>query len=96
MKDKNKFYSDIQRYEIINLNDGETYGTLANHDLVIDEYGNVKYLSLNDIKAGGLFFKSSKNSTHVPWESVRKIGSKTIIIDIDDTESSTEIDPYIY
>lgn len=96
MKDKIKFYSDVQRYEIINLNDGETYGTLSNHDLIIDEYGNLKYLTLSDMKSGGLFFKNSKNNIHAPWESIRKIGSKTIIIDIDDMENGGEIDPYIY
>lgn len=95
MKEKNKFYSDIQKYEIININDGEKYGCLFNHDLVIDEYGNFKYLIINDRKNNGIFFRNTRNSFKVAWNFIRKIGTKTIIIDIDDINEKM-IDSYIY
>lgn len=95
MKEKNKFYSDIQKYEIINLNDGERYGCLFNHDLVVDEYGNFKNLIINDIKNNSLFFKNVRSSFNVPWNFIKKIGTKTIIIDIDEPNNKA-IDSYIY
>ena len=95
MKEKNKFYSDIQKYEIININDGEKYGCLFNHDLVIDEYGNFKYLIINDRKNNVIFFRNTRNSFKVAWNFIKKIGTKTIIIDIDDINEKM-IDLYIY
>ena len=95
MKEKNKFYSDIQKYEIININDGEKYGCLFNHDLVIDEYGNFKYLIINDRKNNGIFLRNTRNSFKVAWNFIKKIGTKTIIIDIDDINEKM-IDLYIY
>lgn len=93
MKEKNKYYSDIQKYEIINVNDGEKYGCLFNHDLVIDEHGNFKALILNDKKERGIFFKNSKSFTQIPWNCIKKIGTKTIIIDVDDINEKM-IDSY--
>ena len=94
MKEKNRFYSDIQRYEIINVNDGEKYGCLYNHDLIIDKYGNFKCLIIKDRKSSGFFLKNVRNILQVPWNYIKKIGTKTIIIDIDDIENKN-IDPYI-
>ena len=34
---KVKYLSDIERYELININDGEKYDYLINNDLIIDE-----------------------------------------------------------
>ncbi len=95
MKEKNKFYSDIQKYEIININDGENYGPLFNHDLVIDEYGNFKNLIINDKRSIGIFFKNTRNSSQIPWNCIKKIGTKTIIIDVDNVDERM-IDTYIY
>ncbi len=88
MKEKNKFYSDIQKYEIINLNDGEKYGYLFNHDLVIDERGNFKYLIINNRKEKSIFFKTSKKSFQIPWNFIKKIGTRTIIIDAEDIDNN--------
>ena len=41
---KLKLYSEIERYEIININDGEKYSSLSNNDIIIDENGNMKTL----------------------------------------------------
>ncbi|WML35077.1 YlmC/YmxH family sporulation protein [Clostridium sp. OS1-26] len=78
-----KFYSEMERYEIINVNDGDRFNCLGNNDIIIDEEGNLKLLVLNDNKSKfGLF---SKNEfLEVPWEYVKKIGAKTIIIDAEE------------
>ena len=83
MSENIKLYSEMEKYEIINVNDGDKFNCLGNNDIVIDEYGNLKLLVLNDNKSKfGLFNKSE--FIEVPWEYVKKIGSKTIIIDAED------------
>ncbi|NRZ89236.1 YlmC/YmxH family sporulation protein [Clostridium beijerinckii] len=52
-ENKVKYLSDIERYELININDGEKYDYLLNNDLIIDEEGNFKYLIVN--LSGGKF-----------------------------------------
>lgn len=86
MDKNNKFYSEIERYEIININDGDKYSYLGNNDVAIDENGNLKLLLLNNIKSGFSFFAKS-DFLEIPWECVKKIGSRTIIIDMDKDEN---------
>lgn len=83
MSDNLKLYSEMEKYEIINVNDGNKFNYLGNNDTVIDEHGNFRMLILNNNKSKiGLF---SKNEfIEVPWEYVKKIGSKTIIIDAEE------------
>ncbi len=88
MQKKDKRYSDIQRYEIININDAEKYGCLFNHDLIIDKYGNFKFIALSLGRVGNPFFKTSKQFCKIPWNSIKKIGSKTIIIDFDNIDEN--------
>ncbi|WP_207652198.1 YlmC/YmxH family sporulation protein [Clostridium oryzae] len=78
-----KFYSEIERYEIININDGEKYNYVGNNDLIIDEDGNLKYIILNKNYNKFKIFNNNE-FIEVPWDCVRKIGSKTIIIDADE------------
>lgn len=83
MNENIKFYSEMEKYEIINVNDGDKFNCLGNNDIVIDEDGNLKFLILNDNKSRlGLFGKS--DFIEVPWEYVKKIGSRTIIIDAEE------------
>lgn len=78
-----KLYSDMERYEIINVNDGERFGFLGNNDIIIDENGNFKILLLTTSKSKfGIFGKNE--FIEVPWDCVKKIGSKTIIIDAEE------------
>lgn len=84
MSDNIKYYSEMERYEIININDGEKYNYLANNDIVIDEDGNLKLLILSDTKSKFSFFGGNE-FIEVPWECIKKIGSKTIILDADDS-----------
>lgn len=78
-----KYLSDIEKYEMININDGEKYDYLINNDLIIDDDGNFKYLIIN-INDSRFNFFSSKDFLEIPWDCVKKIGAKTIIIDADD------------
>ncbi|WP_294156372.1 YlmC/YmxH family sporulation protein [uncultured Clostridium sp.] len=78
-----KYLSDIEKYELININDGEKYDYLLNNDLIIDEEGNFKYLIVN-LNSGKFNLFSSKDFLEIPWDCVKKIGSKTIILDADD------------
>lgn len=83
MKENIKYYNDLEKYEIININDGEKFNCLGNNDIIIDENGNLMLLVLNDPKAKlGLFSKAEY--VEVPWDCVKKIGSKTIIIDAEE------------
>lgn len=91
MEDKYRYLSEMERYEIININDGDKYSVLGNNDIVIDENGQLKLLLLNDGRSNKLFFKGNE-MLEVSWEYVKKIGSKTIIIDVDgDTLRKTHI-----
>lgn len=84
MDDNIKFYSEMERYEIINVNDGDRFNCLGNNDVIIDESGNLKMLILNNNKSKiGLF--SRNEFVEVPWEYVKKIGSRTIIIDAEES-----------
>ena len=82
MSENIKTLSEIERYEIINVNDGEKYSYLSNNDIVIDEDGNLKLLILNCNQTKFSFFGGSEY-IEVPWDYVKKIGLRTIIIDVD-------------
>lgn len=83
MNDNVKLYSEMEKYEIININDGEKYNYLCNNDIVIDDTGSLKLLILNEVKTKFSFFGSNE-FIEVPWEYVKKIGAKTIIIDAEE------------
>lgn len=85
MEENIKYLSNMEKYELINVNDGDKYGYLSNNDIIVDENGYLKLLILNDNNSKfGLF---SKNVfIEVPWECIKKIGSRTIIIDADESE----------
>jgi len=82
MEENIKLYSDMERYEIININDGDKYSNLGSNDVVIDENGLLKFLIINEGSSKFGFFRNN-DIIEVPWEYVKKIGSRTIIIDVD-------------
>jgi YlmC/YmxH family sporulation protein len=84
MSDNIKYYSEMERYEIININDGEKYSYLSNNDIVVDDEGNLRFLILNDAKSRFSLFGGSE-FIEVPWEYIKKIGSRTIIIDAEES-----------
>lgn len=83
MSEEVKLYSEMERFEIININDGDKYNFLGNNDIVVDENGEFKLIILSNNKSKINFFGKSE-FIEVPWEYVKKIGSKTIIIDVDE------------
>ncbi|KYH29877.1 MULTISPECIES: YlmC/YmxH family sporulation protein [Clostridium] len=85
MDDRVKLYSDIEKYEIINISNGEKYNYLYNNDIIIDEDGNLKLLVINNHKSYFSLFKNN-DLLELPWEYVNKIGTKTIIIDVEESQ----------
>lgn len=85
-RDNIKLLSEISNYELININDGEKYNYLQNNDLVIDSDGNLKYLVINIMKNKFNFWGGSREFLEIPWKCVKKIGSKTIILDAEETD----------
>ncbi|MFL0195898.1 YlmC/YmxH family sporulation protein [Clostridium sp. WILCCON 0269] len=83
MDENIKFYSEMERYEIINVNDGNKFNFLGNNDIIMDSSGNLRMLILSDGKSRFSLFGKSE-FIEVPWEYVKKIGTKTIIIDVDE------------
>lgn len=82
MEDNIKLYSEMEHFEIININDGEKYNYLANNDIVLDENGNFTMIIINTMKSKfGIF--GNTEFLEIPWDYVRKIGSKTVIVDVD-------------
>lgn len=76
-----KYFSEMERFEIININDGEKYNFLGNNDIIIDEEGNFKYIILFNGRSRLSLF-SKPESKEIPWDCVKKIGTKTVIIDV--------------
>lgn len=85
MSDSIKYFGDIEKYEIINYDSGDKYNVLGNNDIIIDENGYFKFLILNENKTKFSFFGKT-DFMEIPWEYVKKIGTKTIIIDINENE----------
>ena len=85
MSDNNKYYSDLEKYEIINISDGEKYSYLSNNDVVIDEEGNLKFLVIYTNKSKFNFFNSN-DFIEIPWEYVNKIGTNIIVVDVDEKD----------
>ncbi|WP_368487636.1 YlmC/YmxH family sporulation protein [Clostridium sp. BJN0013] len=83
MDENIKFYSEMERYEIINVNDGNKFNFLGNNDIIVDSEGVLKMLILNDGRSRFSIFGKGE-FIEVPWEYVKKIGTKTIIIDVDE------------
>jgi YlmC/YmxH family sporulation protein len=85
MEEKTKLYSEMERYEIINISNGEKYNYLLNNDIIVDEYGCLKFLIVNNTKSHFSFF-GSNDYLELPWDCVSKIGAKTIIVDVEENE----------
>ena len=79
-----KLYSQLERYEIININDGEKYNLLGNNDVVIDDEGFFKMLVVTNSQSKLSLFNYTE-FLEMPWEYVKKIGVKTIIVDIEES-----------
>lgn len=76
-----RLLSQLLNYDIININDGNKYGTLRENQVAIDKDGKFKLLIIKDFPRI-LVGLPNDDSSSVPWDSVKRIGVKTIIIDV--------------
>jgi YlmC/YmxH family sporulation protein len=87
-KSSTKRLSEIGGQEIINLFDGGRLGIVADVDLLInDNTGSIEALLIPDSKSFLSFF-SDKKYIEVPWESIRKIGQDTLIVELDENNNN--------
>ncbi|KKM12870.1 YlmC/YmxH family sporulation protein [Clostridiales bacterium PH28_bin88] len=74
--------SELIGKEIVNIYDGARLGTVGDSDLVIDAgSGEVDAIILPG--RGMMSLRSDRNQMVIPWQSVRKIGSEVIIVELD-------------
>ena len=71
--------SELERYEIFNLESAEKYDSAQNIDFIIDEEGYLKFLVVC-ISANKFSFFGSKEYVEIPWECVTKVGTNVIVI----------------
>lgn len=88
MEEEIKYFSEIQNFEIININDGEKYGFLSSNDVIIDDEGTFRSIII-DHNRGRFSFFGGGSIFEIPWEYVKKIGVRTIIIEIDENQIKT-------
>lgn len=71
--------SDLQRKDVINVNDGRKIGVIIDVNISIE--GNMTSLVVD---SGGFFSKfSSHNELEIAWSQVKKIGEDVILVSID-------------
>ena len=80
-----RLLSDLERCEVFNINDGDKYNSLGSNDILIDDNGNLRYLIINVNSAKFSLF-SSNEFLEIPWDNVKKIGTKAIVLDIEDDQ----------
>lgn len=74
-----RLLSDLERYEIFNLESAEKYDSAQNIDFIIDENGCLKFLVVG-ISTSKFSFLGSKEYVEIPWECVTKVGTNVIVI----------------
>lgn len=76
--------SDLAGKEIINLYDGEKLGLVGDADMDISFNGSVESIILSS-RGGFTGFWGSKGEREqlvIPWQTIKKVGSEVIIIDL--------------
>ena len=80
-----KMLSELERFEIFNLESAEKYDNTQNIDLIIDENGYIKYMIVG-VNSSKFSFLSSREYVEIPWECVTKVGANVIVISADETK----------
>lgn len=80
-----KYLSDLERFEIFNLESAEKYDNAQNIDFIIDEDGNLKFMVVG-VSSNKFSFLSSKEYVEIPWECVTKVGANVIVISADESK----------
>ena len=69
--------------EIVNLNNGERLGIIADSDIIVDEEtGKILTLLVPERKLQFKIFGENE-SMEIPWESIRKIGNDMVIVELE-------------
>jgi len=86
-----KRLSEIGGQEIINLYDGGRLGVVADVDLLIDDKtGSIEALLIPNSRS--IFsFLADRDYIEVPWESVKKIGQDTLIVELDEKNNKRKL-----
>lgn len=75
--------SELGGKEIVNLNNGERLGIIADSDIVVDEKtGKILSLLIPERKFQFKFFGNNEG-IEIPWHTIRKIGNDMIIVELD-------------
>ncbi|TYP54303.1 YlmC/YmxH family sporulation protein [Thermosediminibacter litoriperuensis] len=75
---------ELSGKEIINLSKGVKLGILGYCDLLVDEAtGKIEYLLIPGRRSRFLAF-GEKSYIRVSWESIKKIGPDTVILNIEE------------
>lgn len=80
------FLSELAGKEIINLYDGAKLGLVGDADLAISANGDIEAIILTSRSGfsgllGGMGDRE-RDILVIPWESIKKVGSEVIIVDI--------------
>ena len=75
--------SELGEKEIINLNNGERLGIIADADIIVDEKtGKVITLLVPEKKLQFKLFGENEN-IEIPWHTIRKIGNDMVIVELE-------------
>lgn len=74
--------SELGGKEIINLNDGQRLGIIADSDIVVDKKsGKIVTLLVPERKLQFKFFGENFD-IEIPWNTIKKIGNDMIIVEL--------------
>jgi len=77
-------FNELSQKEIINLNNGERLGIIADADILVNEKtGQILAFLIPEKKTPFKLFSESEN-VEIPWGSIRKIGNDMIIVELED------------
>lgn len=75
---------ELGQKEIVNLNNGERLGIIADSDLLIDESsGRILSLLVPERRFSLRVLGLESTGIEIPWNSIRKIGYDMIIIELE-------------
>lgn len=74
-----KSLSELERFEIFNLESAEKYDSSQNIDFIIDENGYLKFLVVG-VSVNKFSFFGGREYVEIPWDCVTKVGANVIVI----------------
>jgi YlmC/YmxH family sporulation protein len=81
---------DLIGKDIINLQNGDRLGSIADSDLIIQaETGKIESMVLPE--KSGFFGFWDRETLTVPWSCVKKIGTEVVIVDLDESHPGRRI-----